>query len=78
VEKRESVRFRIPRLREGRLFETRSGGALLRMKSVISKAHLTLKEAPFETPPAAAPQDRRAVSKGVDTGKAHFFRTLLV
>jgi hypothetical protein len=25
-------------------------------------------EAPFETPPAAAPQGRRAVSKGADTG----------
>jgi len=30
------------------------------------------KEAPFETPPAAAPQDKRAISKGADT-KAAFF-----
>jgi hypothetical protein len=29
-------------------------------------------EAPFETPPAAAPQDKRAVSKSADTGKPHF------
>jgi hypothetical protein len=29
-------------------------------------------EAPFETPLAAAPQDRRAVSKGACRGKRHF------
>jgi hypothetical protein len=37
------------------------------MRSIIPKTHLTLKEAPFETPPAAAPQDKRAISKGADT-----------
>jgi len=29
-------------------------------------------EAPIETPPAAAPQDRRAVSKGFETGSRIF------
>jgi len=32
AKKPRSVRFRIPCLREGRLFETRSGGALLSMR----------------------------------------------
>ena len=65
AEKRESVRFRIPRFREGRLFETRSGEALLRMRPVISKVYLTLRRP--EGP-----------SRRVLIRKAAFFRTLLM
>src|SRR6516165_4282602 len=52
-------------------FETRSGGAPLRMRSIISKAYLTLRRPPFETPPARLLWTGGRL-EGCNTEKPHF------